>query len=75
MNECSGTTFFLYGLVRIGKTYVYNTIATTLRSQGKFVICVASFGIVVILLDGGRIAHSTFKLPIQINEDSICAIG
>jgi uncharacterized membrane protein len=75
VNECNGATFFLYGLARIGKTYVYNTIATTLRSQAKVVICVASFGIVVILLNGGQTAYSTFKLPIQINEDSICAIG
>jgi len=29
LNECNGATFFLYGLAIIGKTYVYNTIATT----------------------------------------------
>jgi hypothetical protein len=27
-----------------------------------------------ILLDVGQTTHSTFKLPIQTNEDSICAI-
>jgi hypothetical protein len=31
-----------------------------------------SFGIVALLLVK-QTAHSTFKLPIQINEDSICA--
>jgi hypothetical protein len=38
-------------------------------------MCITSFGIDALLLDVGRTAHSTFKLPIQINEDSICAIN
>jgi len=53
---------------------VYNTIVAKLWSEGKIVICVASSSVVALLLDGGRIAHSTFILPIEINEDSICAI-
>jgi len=32
-----------------------------------------SFGIVAFLLVDKQTTHSTFKLPIQINEDSICA--
>jgi len=38
-------------------------------------MCVALSSIIVaIFLDGGRTTHSTFILPIDINEDSICAI-
>jgi len=53
---------------------LYNTIAVKLHREEKIVICVRSYGIVTLLLDVGQTAHSTFKLPIQINEDSICAI-
>jgi hypothetical protein len=38
------------------------------------VICVASSGIAALLLAGGRTAHSTFKIPINIHETSICSI-
>jgi ABC-type uncharacterized transport system permease subunit len=75
MNECSGAIFFLNGHVGTSKTYVYNTIATTFQSQGNFVICVASSSIVAFIFDGGQTTHSTFKLPIQINEYSMCVIN
>jgi hypothetical protein len=74
VNEHNGTTFFLDGLARIGKTFLYNTITVKLCSEEKIVICVTSYGIVALLLDFGQTSHFTFKLPIQINEDSICAI-
>jgi hypothetical protein len=69
VNKHIWTTFFLDGLTRI-----YNTIAVKLCYQEKIVICVISYGIIALLLDVGQTAHSIFKLPIQINEDSICAI-
>ena len=37
-------------------------------------IAVASSGIAATLLLNGRTAHSIFKIPIQLNEDSICSI-
>ncbi len=74
VNEHNGTTFFLDGLIGTDKTFLYNTIVVKLRSEENIVICVASYGIVALLLDVGQTTHSTFKLPIQINEASICAI-
>jgi chromosomal replication initiation ATPase DnaA len=74
VNECSGAIFFLNGHVGVGKTYVYNTIATTLQSQGNFVICVASSSIVALIFASGQTTHSTFKLLIQINEYSMRVI-
>lgn len=53
---------------------MYNIIVVKLCSEEKIVICVTSYGIAALLLDVGQTSHSTFKLPIQINEDSICAI-
>ena len=37
-------------------------------------MAVASSGIAVTLLLNGRTAHSIFKIPIKINENSICSI-
>src|SRR5271163_942319 len=70
----SGKTFFLHGPGGTGKTYVYNTLCYFLRGQGKIVLCVASSGIASLLLIGGRTSHSTFKIPINIDESSVCRI-
>lgn len=67
-----GKIFFLNGPAGTGKTFVYNTIAATCRSRGAIVIMVASSGIASLLLDGGRTAHSTFKLPLDILDNSVC---
>jgi hypothetical protein len=67
--------FFLNGPGGTGKTFVYNTVCAKIRSQGKIVICVASSGIASLLLEGGRTAHSCFKIPIRIAENSTCAIS
>lgn len=37
-------------------------------------LTVASSGIASLLLTGGRTAHSRFAIPINVNEDSTCAI-
>lgn len=67
-----GKTFFLNGGAGTGKTYLYNTIADKCRSLGHIVLTVASSGIASLLLLGGRTAHSTFSLPLNILEDSTC---
>lgn len=61
-----GKLFFLNGPGGTGKTYVYKTIISKLRSQGKIVLPVASSGIAAILLPNGRTAHSRFKIPIDL---------
>ena len=60
------------GNAGIGKTFIYNTIATKLRSLGHIVVIVASSGIASLLLVGGRTAHSTFRIPLDVLESSIC---
>ena len=69
----SGETFFLHGPGGTGKTYLYNTLCYHLRSQRKIVLCVASSGIAALLLNGGRTAHSRFKIPIPSHESSVCS--
>ena len=69
-----GFSFFIQSAGGCGKTFVCNTIAAAVHAQGKVVLCVASSGIAALLLTGGCTAHSRFKIPINIHEDSFCAI-
>ncbi|XP_071739185.1 uncharacterized protein [Rutidosis leptorrhynchoides] len=58
-----------------GKTFLWKTLSTAIRSKGKIVLNVASSGIASLLLSGGRTAHSRFVIPININEDFVCSIN
>ncbi|XP_061366776.1 uncharacterized protein LOC133309932 [Gastrolobium bilobum] len=69
-----GGFFFLYGFGGTGKTFVWNTLTAFVRSRAEIVLNVASSGIASLLLPGGRTAHSRFRIPIQITEDSTCNI-
>ena len=75
VNGNSGKVFFLHSAGGCGKTFVCNTIAAAVRAQGKIVLCVASSGIASLLLEGGKTAHSTFKIPLQVNDTSFCNIS
>ena len=47
-----------------------------MRLQGYIALATASSGIAATLLAGGRTAHSTFRLPLDlvVNETPICSI-
>jgi len=65
-----GGFFFLHGYGGTGKTFIWKTLSTVVRSKGLIVLNVASSGIAALLLPGGRTAHSTLTVPIEINEAS-----
>lgn len=69
--------FFLDAPGGTGKTFLLNLILARVRMERKIALAVASSGIAATLLDGGRTAHSTFKLPLNIHEIEIptCNIG
>lgn len=69
-----GGMFFLYGYGGTGKTFMWKTLASALRSQGHIVLTVASSGIASLLLPGGRTAHSKFSIPVPTLENSTCNI-
>ena len=73
LNGC-GHTFFVYGYGGTGKTFLWNTLLNSIRSQGKIALAVASSGIAALLLPGGRTPHSRFRIPLDIHEHSVCAI-
>ena len=67
--------FVIDGPGGTGKTFVYNTLLAHIRSKGHIALAVASSGIAALLLDGGRTAHSRFKIPLAVNEFSTCNIS
>jgi len=69
-----GRFYFVYGYGGTGKTFLWKTLSAALRSQGKIVLNVASSGIASLLLPNGKTAHSTFSIPLDINEKSTCNI-
>ncbi|CAN1250922.1 ATP-dependent DNA helicase PIF1 [Linum perenne] len=70
----TGKLFFLYGHGGTGKTYLYNCLLSKVRSQGQIALVVASSGIAATLLPGGVTAHSRFKIPLEVDATSTCAI-
>ena len=69
-----GGLYFVYGPGGTGKTFLWSAVISKLRSEGRIVLAVASSGIASLLMDGGRTAHSRFKIPINIDEFSCCEI-
>ncbi|XP_020970281.1 uncharacterized protein LOC110268453 [Arachis ipaensis] len=66
--------FFVYGHGGTRKTFLWNFIFAEIRSRGDIVLNVASSGIASLLLPNGRMAHSWFKILLNITEDFVCNI-
>ncbi|XP_074108457.1 uncharacterized protein LOC141533462 [Cotesia typhae] len=71
-----GGFFFLDAPSGTGKTFLISLLLAEIRSKNGIALAVASSGIAATLLDGGRTAHSAFKLPLNIqnNPDAMCNI-
>ena len=67
--------FFVSGYGGTGKTYLWNRIVGYLRAHNKIVLAMASSGVAVLLLPGGRTAHSRFKIPCEVDDDMICDVS
>jgi len=67
--------FFLQGAAGAGKTLLNIALCHCIRAHGLTVLCIASSGIASLLLPGGRTAHSCLKIPIEIQDNSVCSIG
>ncbi|KAG4222403.1 hypothetical protein PC116_g29123 [Phytophthora cactorum] len=68
------TLFFVDGPGGAGKSTLLKHILAKVRLSGKIALAVASSGIASLLLMGGRTAHSTFKIPLKLNDTSTCSI-
>ena len=71
-----GGFFFLDAPDGTGKTFLMSLILAEIRSNNGIALADASSGTAATLLDGGRTAHSVFKLPLNIqnNPDAVCNI-
>nr|GEV44206.1 ATP-dependent DNA helicase PIF1-like [Tanacetum cinerariifolium] len=69
-----GQFHFVYGPGGTGKTFLYKTIISRLRSKLKIILAIASSGIASLLLSGGRTAHSRFVIPLELLENSTYGI-
>ena len=66
--------FYVDGPAGTGKTFLYSAIIAYAKANAHSVLPTASTGIAALLLEGGRTAHSTFKIPIPITRTSTCDI-
>eukprot|EP01022_Parablepharisma_sp_SALTPOND_P030442 TRINITY_DN7629_c1_g2_i1.p1 TRINITY_DN7629_c1_g2~~TRINITY_DN7629_c1_g2_i1.p1 ORF type:complete len:1733 (+),score=72.80 TRINITY_DN7629_c1_g2_i1:935-6133(+) len=73
--KIQNNAFFIDGPAGTGKTFLYKAILATVRSERRIALAVASSGIAALLLEGGRTAHSRFKIPIRLDEASTCYIS
>jgi len=74
MTNKHGKLFFVYGSGGTCKTFVWTTLLSRLRGQGKIVLAITSSGIASLLFPGGRTTHSRFKIPIDLHDESTCNI-
>src|SRR5271170_4437198 len=66
--------FYLQGAGGTGKTFLYRALHADACSKGITVLCVASSGIAAVLLPNGRTAHSQFRIPLAVDETTVCDI-
>ena len=64
--------FFVDGPGGTGKTYMYKALLAKVRSMGQIAIATATSGIAASIMPGGRTAHSRFKIPIKLSDNSMC---
>ncbi|GFT98707.1 ATP-dependent DNA helicase [Trichonephila clavipes] len=64
----SGQCYFLDSPGGTGKTFLINLLLAKIRCERSIAIAVASSGIAATLIDGGKTAHSAFKLPLNLHH-------
>jgi len=69
------TTVNSDGYSGTGKTYLWKLLSAAIRAKRMIALNVASSGIASLLLLGGKTAHSTFCIPLAINDESTCNIN
>ncbi|GKD27678.1 DNA helicase [Tanacetum coccineum] len=73
-NENKQEMIFVYCHGGTGKTFLWRTLINIMRSEGKIILAVTSSGIASLLLPAGCTAHSRFKLPLDLTDESLCNI-
>lgn len=66
--------FFVDGPGGAGKTFLYTVLLAAVRKDGGVALACASSGLAALNMAGGKTAHSTFRIPLQLNPESMCNI-
>lgn len=66
--------FFIDGLGETGKTYLYRALLATDRLGRMIAIVITISGVVFSIMPSCRTSHSRFKIPINLDEPSLCNI-
>nr|GFA91294.1 ATP-dependent DNA helicase PIF1-like [Tanacetum cinerariifolium] len=74
MHNDKGQFYFIHGPGGTGKTFLYKTIIARLRLEQMIVLAVASSSIASLLLPAARTTHSRFVIPLELMENSTCAL-
>ena len=64
--------FFVDGPGGTRKTYLYRALLARVRTTDRITVATATSGIAASIMPGGRTAHSRFKIPIKIADNSVC---
>ncbi|XP_055614537.1 uncharacterized protein LOC129760881, partial [Uranotaenia lowii] len=77
IDDGNGGIFFIDAPGGTGKTFLISLLLASIRSRPDIALAVASSGIAATMLEGGRTAHSAFKLPLnlQMTEEPTCNIS
>jgi len=67
-----GKVFVVDGPGGTGKTYLYRALLAKVRSTNLIAVATATSGIAASIMPGGRTAHSRFKIPIKLEDNSVC---
>ncbi|CAB3226684.1 unnamed protein product [Arctia plantaginis] len=76
IDDGNGGLYFLDAPGGTGKTFLMSVVLATVRARSNIAVAVASSGIAATLLEGCRTAHSTLKLPLNLQtiEEPTCNI-
>ncbi|XP_035838840.1 uncharacterized protein LOC110906363 [Helianthus annuus] len=72
-NDLPGV-FFIDGPGGTGKTFLYIALLAEIRSRGLIALATASSGAAANNMPGGRTVHSRFKIPLNLENNSMCNI-
>ncbi|KAG1096320.1 hypothetical protein G6F42_018386 [Rhizopus arrhizus] len=65
----------IHGPGDTGKTFLFNALLDRVRMEDEVAIAVASSGTAALLLKGGRTAHYMFKIPLEVNTNTMCKMS
>jgi hypothetical protein len=69
----TGQAFFVDGPGGTGKTYLYKVLIAKVRSMDLIDVATATSGIAASIIPGGCTAHSQFKIPIKLSDNTMCS--